>query len=561
MQEKEEREQDNLSFIEKIIKEDHERGVNIKTRFPPEPNGFLHLGHVKSIVLNFSMASKYGGICNLRFDDTNPEKESDVYINSIQEDVRWLGFEVKKPLFASDYYDEMYRSAVKMIREGKAYVDSATADDIKNMRGTLTEGGQESEARSKSVEQNLQEFEDMKAGKYPEGSRILRAKIDMSSSNINLRDPILYRIRFKSHPRTADKWCIYPMYDFAHSIEDGIEGITHSLCTLEFEDHRPMYDWVCDNDTVRHKPRQIEFARLNVNYLVMSKRKLLHLVENGYVDGWDDPRLPTVAGLRRRGYTPSSLRAFVQRVGITKVESVIDYSLLEFALRDELNLTSQRLFAVTDPIPVEIDNYPDNKKEIIMVENNPEDPKAGKRSVVFSKRIYIEREDFSENPPKGYFRLAIGQEVRLKGAYFIKATGIEKDSEGNIVKIHAEYDPATKGGEARDGRKVKGTIHFLCADNASPAEFRLYDKLFKAEDPGSATGNYLDDINPESLIVKQGFVERCAVSFPLDCNFQFVRNGYFIRDRKTPRGKDGKMVFNRTTTLKDTWARISGKKN
>ena len=551
--------QENLNFIEKIIKDDHDSGVSIKTRFPPEPNGFLHLGHVKSIVLNFSMAEKYGGTCNLRFDDTNPEKESDVYINSIQQDVKWLGFDVRKPLFASDYYDVMLESAVKMIKEGKAYVDSATADDIKSMRGTLTEGGQESEARNKSVEENLREFEDMKNGKYPEGSRVLRAKIDMSSSNINLRDPILYRIRYKSHPRTGDKWCIYPMYDFAHSIEDGMEGITHSLCTLEFEDHRPMYDWVCDNDTVVHKPRQIEFARLNVNYLVMSKRKLLYLVENGYVDGWDDPRLPTVAGLRRRGYTPSALREFAQKVGITKVESIIDYSLLEFTLREELNRTAQRLFAVTDPILVEIDNYPEGRSEVLMVENNPEKPSAGKRKVVFSKRLFIEREDFSEDPPKGYFRLSIGQEVRLKGAYYIKATSIERNPDGSIAKVHAVYDPESKGGETPDGRKVKGTIHYLCADNATAAEFRLYDKLFNAQDPGSRTGNYLDDINPDSLQIRRGYVERCAVSFPSDTNFQFVRNGYFIRDRKTPRGKDGALVFNRTATLKDTWAKISGK--
>ena len=551
------KENENLNFIEKIIKTDHENGVKIITRFPPEPNGFLHLGHVKSIVLNFSMAQKYKGKCNLRFDDTNPEKESDVYIKSIQEDVSWLGFDYGKVLFASDYYDEMYKTAIKLIKEGKAYVDSLTPEEIKQTRGTLTQKGTESPNRNKSVDENLKEFEMMKEGKFKESERVLRAKIDMSSPNINMRDPVIYRIRYAEHPRTGNKWCIYPMYDLAHSIEDGIEGITHSLCTLEFEDHRPLYDWVVDNDTVAHKPRQIEFSRLNVNYTIMSKRKLLYLVENGYVDGWDDPRLPTIAGLRRRGYTPQSLINFVSRVGIGKVEGCIDYSLLEFSLREELNKKANRLFAIFDPVKVVIDNYPDDKQEMISVENNPEDEGAGKRNLIFSKEIYIERSDFEEDPPKGFFRLTLGKEVRLKGGYYIKAVSVEKDENSKIKLIHAVYDPLTKGGSSPDGRPVKGTIHWLSVKSAYDAEARLYDKLFLAENPGERTGNYLDDVNPESLIVQNILVEKAALELKKNEAVQFVRNGYFVLDNK----QNGKVpVFNRCVTLKDSWAKQNKKK-
>ena len=548
-----------LNFIEKIIEDDLKNGRvpegGIVTRFPPEPNGYLHIGHIKSICLNFSLADKYHGRCHLRLDDTNPAKEENEYIDAIKDDIRWLGFDWgEHEYYASDYYDQLYEIAVRLIREGKAYVDSLSAEQMKEYRGTLTEPGRNSPDRDRSIEENLRLFEEMRQGLHPEGSYTLRAKIDMASPNMNLRDPALYRIKFATHPRTGDKWCIYPMYDFTHPISDAIEGITHSICTLEFEDHRPAYDWATSIDGIEHTPHQYEFARLNITYCLMSKRKLLYLVNNGLVSGWDDPRMPTVAGIRRRGYSPQAMKDFVSRVGVAKVEGVVDFSLMEFCVREDLNRRARRLMAVLDPVEVVIDNYPEGQVEYFEAENNPEDADAGTRKVAFSKHILIEREDFMEVPVKGYHRLYIGNEVRLKYAYYITATGIEKDDEGNITLIHATYDPLSRGGQTPDGRKVRGTSHWVSKDHCIKAEVRQYDKLFSSENPGQATGNYLDDLNPDSLVVINGAcIEQEAANAKVGDYLQFIRNGYYCVDSRDSR--PDRMVFNRTVTLKDSWAK------
>ena len=548
-----------LNFIEKIIEDDLKNGRvpegGIVTRFPPEPNGYLHIGHIKSICLNFSLAEKYHGRCHLRLDDTNPAKEENEYIDAIKDDIRWLGFDWgEHEYYASDYYDQLYEIAVRLIREGKAYVDSLSAEQMKEYRGTLTEPGRNSPDRDRSIEENLRLFEEMRQGLHPEGSYTLRAKIDMASPNMNLRDPALYRIKFATHPRTGDKWCIYPMYDFTHPISDAIEGITHSICTLEFEDHRPAYDWATSIDGIEHTPHQYEFARLNITYCLMSKRKLLYLVNNGLVSGWDDPRMPTVAGIRRRGYSPQAMKDFVSRVGVAKVEGVVDFSLMEFCVREDLNRRARRLMAVLDPVEVVIDNYPEGQVEYFEAENNPEDADAGTRKVAFSKHILIEREDFMEVPVKGYHRLYIGNEVRLKYAYYITATGIEKDDEGNITLIHATYDPLSRGGQTPDGRKVRGTSHWVSKDHCVKAEVRQYDKLFSSENPGQATGNYLDDLNPDSLVVINGAcIEQEAANAKVGDYLQFIRNGYYCVDSRDSR--PDRMVFNRTVTLKDSWAK------
>ncbi len=552
-----------LNFLEKIIEDDlnNNRVPNgeIVTRFPPEPNGYLHIGHIKSICINFGLAQKYGGRCHLRLDDTNPEKEETEYIESIKEDIKWLGFDWgKHEYYASDYYDKLYQIAVNLIKEGKAYVDSLSAEEMKEYRGTLTEPGKNSPDRDRSIEENLRLFEEMKEGKHPEGSFTLRAKIDMASPNINLRDPALYRIKYATHPRTGDKWCIYPMYDFTHPISDAIEGITHSICTLEFEDHRPAYDWATSIDGIEHTPHQYEFARLNINYLLMSKRKLLYLVNNHFVSGWDDPRMPTISGVRRRGYSPESMKDFVARVGVAKVEGVVDYALMEFCVREDLNKRAKRLMAVLDPLLLIIDNYEEGKCEYFDAEDNPEAEVKTSHKVAFSKYIYIEREDFMENPVKGYHRLYIGNEIRLKHAYYVKATSVDKDENGNIIAVHATYDPESKGGSTPDGRKVKGTSHWVSRDHAVKAEVRQYDKLFKAENPGEATGNYLDDLNPDSLVViENAYVEEEAKKAKVGDYLQFIRNGYYCVDNKDSR--EDHMVFNRTCTLKDSWAKQKAK--
>jgi glutaminyl-tRNA synthetase len=470
-----------LDFVREIVAEDQRSGKHggrVHTRFPPEPNGYLHIGHAKAICLDFGVANEFGGKCNLRFDDTNPAKEDVEYVESIQEDVRWLGFEWAAMLYASDYFELMYRYAEQLIRDGKAYVDSLSADEIREYRGTLTEPGRNSPYRDRSAEDNLDLFRRMRAGEFPDGAHVLRAKIDMASPNINMRDPALYRIRHEKHHRTGDKWCIYPMYDYAHPLSDAIELVTHSLCTLEFEDHRPLYDWLVASVSVPARPHQYEFARLNINYTVMSKRKLLRLVEEGHVNGWDDPRMPTIAGLRRRGYTPEAIRNFAERVGVAKRENVIDVALLEFSVRDDLNKTAPRVMGVLQPLRVVIENYPEGKSETLETPNNPEDPSAGSRQVPFSRVIYIEREDFMEDPPKKFFRLSPGREVRLRSAYFITCTNVIKDDAGNIVELRATYDPATRGGDSPDGRKPKATLHWVSADLAIDCEVRLYVRLF-----------------------------------------------------------------------------------
>ena len=551
------------NFLEKIIEDDLANGRvpnnTIVTRFPPEPNGYLHIGHIKSICINFGLAQKYGGRCHLRLDDTNPAKEDMEYINSIKEDIKWLGFDWGNyEFYASDYYEQLYEIALRLIKEGKAYVDSLTPEQMREYRGTLTEPGKNSPDRDRSIEENLRLFEEMKEGKHPEGAFTLRAKIDMASPNINMRDPALYRIKFATHPRTGDKWCIYPMYDFTHPISDAIEGITHSICTLEFEDHRPAYDWATSIDGIEHAPHQYEFARLNINYLLMSKRKLLYLVNNNYVTGWDDPRMPTISGVRRRGYSPESMKDFVSRVGVAKVEGVVDYSLMEFCVREDLNKRAKRLMAVLDPLLVIIDNYPEDKVEYFEAENNPEDPNSGTHSLAFSKRVYIQREDFMEVPVKGYHRLYPGNEIRLKYTYYITCTSVDKDENGNITAVHCTYDPESRGGTTPDKRKVKGTSHWVSADHALCAEVRQYDKLFKAEDPGRATGNYLDDINPDSLVVlEKAYIEEEAKNAKVGDYLQFVRNGYYCVDSKD--SKPEHMVFNRTCTLKDSWAKLKQK--
>jgi glutaminyl-tRNA synthetase len=549
-------------FIRAIINEDNRTGRyggRVHTRFPPEPNGYLHIGHAKSICLNFGIAEDYGGKCNLRFDDTNPTKEEMEYVESIQEDVRWLGFDWEERLFyASDYFEQLYQFANKLILKGLAYVDDLTADEIRAYRGTLTEPGKESPYRNRSIEENLDLFGRMQAGEFPDGSRVLRAKIDMSSGNLNMRDPVLYRILHADHHRTGDRWCIYPMYDFAHGQSDSIEGITHSICTLEFEDHRPLYDWFLENLEI-YKPRQIEFARLNLTYTVMSKRKLLQLVQKGLVNGWDDPRMPTLTGIRRRGYTPQALRDFANRIGVAKNESTVDIALLEHCVRQDLNQHAPRVMGVLEPLKVVITDYPEGQVEEMDAVNNPEDPSAGTRPVPFSKVLYIEREDFQENPPPKYFRLAPGREVRLRYAYFITCQEAVKDESGEVVELRCTYDPATRGGDAPDGRKVKATLHWVSAEHALTAEVRLYDRLFDKEDPGKVEvgQDFTANLNPDSLkVLKNCKVEKSLANAKPGDRFQFERQGYFCLD---PDSQDGRLVFNRTVALRDPWAKIAGK--
>ena len=554
------------NFIYQDIENDLAEGKNggaVLTRFPPEPNGYLHIGHAKSLCLNFGIARDFKGGCNLRFDDTNPVKEDVEYVDSIKEDINWLGFQwVGEPKYASDYFDQLYEWAIKLIKAGKAYVDHQTAEQIAAQKGTPTVPGQASPYRNTSVEENLKEFEKMRAGEYAEGECVLRAKIDMASPNMHMRDPLMYRILHRSHHRTGDKWCIYPMYDFAHGQSDFIEGITHSICTLEFEVHRPLYDWFLDQilegePTPERRNRQIEFARLNLNYTVMSKRKLLQLVKEGIVAGWDYPRMPTICGLRRRGYTPKSVRDFAEKVGIAKRENVIDFALLESCAREDLNKVAPRVFAVLDPVKVIIDNYPEGKVEMLKHVINPEDESAGVREVPFSRELYIERDDFMENPPKKYFRLAPGQEVRLKSAYIIKCESVEKDAAGNITTIHVSYDENSRSGEAGSERKVKGTIHWVSVQHSIDAEVRVYDRLFNDPEPGGHEEeghDFKEYLNPQSLnVIKNAKLEpSLANAKPLD-HFQFQRIGYFNLD---PDSTPNKLIFNKTVGLKDSWAKI-----
>ncbi len=542
-----------MNFIEQIIEEDIRNGKNdarVQTRFPPEPNGYLHIGHAKSICINFGMAEKYNGLCNLRFDDTNPVKEDTEYVDSIREDIHWLGFQWAKEFYASDYFDQLYLWAEQLINEGLAYVDDQTQEEISKGRGVPTAPGIESPYRNRSVEENLDLFRRMRAGEFPDGSRVLRAKIDMASPNMHFRDPIMYRILHASHHRTGDKWCIYPMYDFAHGQSDSIEGITHSICTLEFEVHRPLYDWFCEALRIHH-PQQIEFARLNMTYTIMSKRKLLQLVKEHYVNGWDDPRMPTICGLRRRGYTPASIRNFAETVGVAKRDNIIDVSLLEFCAREDLNKTAIRTMAVLDPVKLIIDNYPEGQVEEMTAVNNPEDPEAGTRAVPFSKELWIERADFRENADKKFYRLSIDREVRLKYAYIIKCTHIVKDDAGNITEIHCTYDPNTKSGMPDSNRKVKATIHWASVQHSKKAEVRLFDRLFSAEDPDNcAEGEtFLDHLNPNSLVVTEAWVEPTLTLEKAMAikHFQFERLGYFYAD---PDSTEEKLVFNKTVSLK-----------
>ena len=547
-------------FIREIVAADLEMnkyGGRVHTRFPPEPNGYLHIGHAKSICLNFGIAGEFGGLCNLRMDDTNPTKEEVEYVESIKEDVRWLGFDWDDRLFyASDYFERLYEYAVELIRIGKAYVCDLSADEIREYRGTLTERGKDSPYRNRSVEENLDLFGRMRAGEFPDGSRTLRAKIDMSSGNINMRDPVIYRILHASHHRTGDSWCIYPMYDFAHCFSDSVEGITHSICTLEFEDHRPLYDWFLDELKVYH-PQQIEFARLNLSRTVLSKRKLIQLVQEGHVTGWDDPRMPTISGLRRRGYTPESIRNFCDRIGVAKRDSIVDIALLEHCIREDLNKRAPRAMAVLRPLRVVIDNYPDGQVEELEAINNPEDPGMGTRKVPFSKVLYIEQDDFREKPPKEFFRLAPGREVRLRYAYFVKCVDVVKDEKtGEVVEVRCTYDPATRGGDSPDGRKVKATLHWVSAAHAMEAEVRLYDHLFLKADPGDVEEgkDFKSSLNAASLdTLTSCHVEPSLAGAAPGNRFQFERQGYFCVD---PESADKKLVFNRTVTLKDTWAKI-----
>ena len=542
-----------MNFIEQIIEEDIRNGKNdakVQTRFPPEPNGYLHIGHAKSICINFGMAEKYNGLCNLRFDDTNPVKEDTEYVDSIREDIHWLGFQWAKEFYASDYFDQLYLWAEQLINEGLAYVDDQTQEEISKGRGVPTAPGVESPYRNRSVEENLDLFRRMRAGEFPDGSRVLRAKIDMASPNMHFRDPIMYRILHASHHRTGDKWCIYPMYDFAHGQSDSIEGITHSICTLEFEVHRPLYDWFCEALRIHH-PQQIEFARLNMTYTILSKRKLLQLVKEHYVNGWGDPRMPTICGLRRRGYTPASIRNFAETVGVAKRDNIIDVSLLEFCAREDLNKTAIRTMAVLDPVKLIIDNYPEGQVEEMTAVNNPEDPEAGTRTVPFSKELWIERADFRENADKKFYRLSIDREVRLKYAYIIKCTHIVKEDAGNITEIHCTYDPNTQSGMPDSNRKVKATIHWASVQHSKKAEVRLFDRLFSAEDPDNcAEGEtFLDHLNPNSLVVTEAWVEPTLTLEKAMAikHFQFERLGYFYAD---PDSTEEKLVFNKTVSLK-----------
>ena len=543
-------------FIRDIVAADLQSGKHktIVTRFPPEPNGYLHIGHAKAICIDFGVARDFGGHTNLRFDDTNPTKEEQEYIDGIQADIHWLGYDWGENLFyASGYFEQLYEWAVYLIKAGKAYVDDLTADQIREYRGTLTEPGRNSPYRDRSVEENLDLFKRMRDGEFPDGARVLRAKIDMAAPNINLRDPAMYRILHAEHPRTGDKWCIYPMYDYAHGQSDAIEGVTHSLCSLEFEIHRPLYDWFLDNLPVPARPRQIEFARLNITYTVLSKRVLLRLVNEKHVRGWDDPRMPTLAGLRRRGFPAEGIRDFVAGVGVAKADNIIEFGQLEHAVRDVLNRDSARRFAVLSPLKVVIENYPEGQVEEMDAVNNPEDPAAGTRKVPFSRELWIERDDFMEEPPAKFFRLAPGREVRLRSAYFITCREVGKDASGEVVELRCTYDPATRGGDSPDGRKPKATLHWVSAGHSMPAEVRLYDHLFTRPDPG-ADGDLFADLNPGSEIVLQGCqVETSLADVPVGETVQFERLGYFCPD---PDSGPGRLVFNRTLTLKDTWAKV-----
>jgi glutaminyl-tRNA synthetase len=547
-------------FIREIIREDMGTGKydkRVHTRFPPEPNGYLHIGHAKSICLNFGIARDFSGLCNLRFDDTNPTKEEVEYVDSIKEDVRWLGFDWDDRLFfASDYFEKLYEYAVELIGLGKAYVCDLTADEIRAYRGTLTEPGRESPYRDRSVEENLDLFRRMRDGEFSDGSRTLRAKIDMASGNINMRDPVMFRILHADHHRTGSRWCIYPMYDYAHCVSDSIEGITHSICTLEFEDHRPLYDWFLEELRIYH-PRQIEFARLNLSHTVLSKRKLIQLVREGYVSGWDDPRMPTIAGIRRRGYTPEAMRNFCDRIGVAKRDSMVDIALLEYCIREDLNRRAPRAMAVLHPLKVVIDNYPEDTTEELDAVNNPEDQSMGTRKVPFSRIIYIEKDDFREDPPKEFFRLAPGREVRLRYAYYITCTGVVRDEKtGEVTELHCAYDPATKGGDSPDGRKVKATLHWVSASHSIEAEVRLYDSLFVKADPEDVEEgrDFRAALNPNSLeTLRSCRVEPTLKGAPAGARYQFERQGYFCAD---PDSTAARPVFNRTVTLRDTWAKI-----
>lgn len=552
------------SFIRNIIDDDLSSGKHnyIVTRFPPEPNGYLHIGHAKSICLNFGLARDYEGRCHLRFDDTNPVKEDVEYVDSIMEDVHWLGFDWKDKLFyASDYFDRLYEYAEHLIMAGKAFVCDLNVDELREHRGTLTVPGKNSPYRDRSIEENLDLFRRMRDGEFPEGSRSLRAKIDMASPNLNMRDPVIYRIKKTDHHRTGDEWQIYPMYDYTHCISDALEGITHSICTLEFEDHRPLYDWFLDQLPVPCHPRQIEFARLNLSYTVMSKRLLLELVKNGYVNGWDDPRMPTIAGMRRRGFTPEAIREFAERIGVAKANSMVDYDLLQFCVREDLNRRALRRMAVLDPIKLTITNYPEGQVEELSAENNPEDESAGHRNVTFSRNLYIEREDFTETPPKGWFRLAPGQEVRLKHAYYVTCGEVVKDSDGKITEILCTYDPKSRGGWTEDARKVKGTLHWVCAETAIEVETRLYEHLFTVSDLSTIPEDktYLDYLNPDSLkTITNAKAESSLADASPDNRYQFLRLGYFTLDKDSTTGK---LIFNRICGLRDTWQKQMQKSN
>lgn len=543
------------NFIEEAVDKDLEKGHydHVQTRFPPEPNGYLHIGHAKAICIDFGISEKYNGTCNLRLDDTNPTKEDTEYVDAIMEDIKWLGFKWDKVLYASDYFDDIYAAAIKLIEKGKAYVCDLSADEIRSYRGTLKEPGKNSPYRERSIEENLDLFKRMTNGEFPDGSKVLRAKIDMASPNLNMRDPVIYRILRAHHHRTGDKWCVYPMYDFAHPISDTVEGVTHSLCSLEFEDHRPLYDWVLKEVGYEHPSRQIEFARMNLNYTLTSKRRCLKLVTTGVVSGWDDPRMSTLCGMRRRGYTPESIRDFCDRIGVAKANSVIDFAMLEACIREDLNAHVPRAMAVIDPIKLVVDNYPEDLVEKFEVEVNPEDPSMGTREVEFSKYLYIESEDFREEAPNKYKRMVPGREIRLKGAYYVTATGCEKDENGNVTVVHCTYAPDSKGGDTEDKRKVKGTIHFVSAKHAIDAEIRLYDRLFNVPNPSDETGvtDFTDNLNPESMVImKNAKVESNMKNAAPGDKFQFMRQGYFCVDTdSTP----DKLVFNRTVGLKDGW--------
>ncbi len=551
-----------VDFIRAIVDEDLATGKHhgrVATRFPPEPNGYLHIGHAKSICLNFGIAQERGGWCNLRFDDTNPAKEEVEYVDAIKDDVAWLGFIWSAELYASDYFERLYQFAVELITQGKAYVDSLNADQIRAYRGTLTEPGKNSPYRDRPVEENRDLFARMRGGEFSDGAHVLRAKIDMASPNFNMRDPTLYRIRHAAHHRTGDAWCIYPMYDFAHPLSDALERITHSICTLEFEDHRPLYDWLVDALIDEDRPRQIEFARLNLNYTVMSKRKLLQLVQQGVVSGWNDPRLPTISGLRRRGYTPEAIRDFCARIGVAKKENVIDVAQLEHSIREDLNRRAPRVMTVLRPLKVVLTNYPEGHVEEVDVINNPEDPSAGTRKVPFSRVLYIEHDDFLEDPPNKFFRLSPGKEVRLRCAYFITCTGVVKDDRGEIIELRCTYDPSTRGGDSPDGRKVKATLHWVSAAHAVPVEVRLYDRLFSVEDPERVVEGktFLDHLNPRSLeVFRDCQAEPSLASAAVGARVQFERLGYFCVDTDS---RPGRLVFNRTVSLRDAWAKIAQK--